>query len=182
MNRFIPLFYILALALFAVHASAQHVPVERDFERARKSLKLERFQQERDLFGDPGTRTFEYLYYHEKDKLVKIRLIEKEGKPDASIKVDDYFFVNGDLRLVRLYFFVGSSRHRLLRQGDIVPLLTGEHIEMLNGKLIRWTALGKDIPSTDRRWDDKQSSVLRSLQIELMYYNEFKKPNKEDKP
>lgn len=107
---------------------AQPVPtdaVERSFDRIKNTLKLERFQADRESI--PGaSRRFEYLYYLDSaSKLVKIRMIERENEPNTSLKVDDYFFVDGDLRRVRLYFFMDSSKLDALRKGSIVPLLTG---------------------------------------------------------
>jgi hypothetical protein len=173
--------HLLCAFLIAVTSGVAAQPVatetiEKSFDKTRTSLKLERFRE--DLGSVPGeTRRLEYLYYLDsKDQLVKIRMIESEDRPDTSIKVDDYFFINGDLRLVRLYFFIDSSRLELLRKGSIVPLLTGEHIELRDGKLVRWNALAREIPSTDRRWADKQSSVLFSARVEINNYAEFKKP------
>ncbi|MEO5860112.1 MAG: hypothetical protein ABIR33_14325 [Pyrinomonadaceae bacterium] len=172
---------LLCAVLFSVASAVGAQPVateaiEKHFDKIRSSLKLERFQQDREIVAGESLR-FEYLYYHDSNgKLVKMRVLEFENEPNASVKVDDYFFANGDLRLVRLYFFMNSSRLETLRKGEIVPLLTGEHIEMKDGKLVRWNALGKEIPSTDRRWRDKTTSVTTSLGVEMMFYKEFKKP------
>lgn len=170
---------VLATLVGSIAAFGQRTDIEANFDKRKSSYTLERFE-------DPGERPpdseyitrFDYLYYKNADQFSKIRVIESDtrnGKA-ASIKVDDYFFVGGQLRLVRLYFFISDSRSAIIKRGDIVPLITGEHIEFEDGKLSKWIGLGKNIPPTDRRWKDKQTSVEVSLRVEIMKYERFKKP------
>lgn len=167
--------------LVSAHAtSGQQFDIEKEFDKKKASYTLSRFSTDVEGATDNYFERFEYLYYRDKDQLVKLRIIEiaSDSRSTSSIKVDDYFFLNGDLRLVRLYFFIGGNRLEAIRKGSIVPLITGENIEMDKGKLVRWSALGKEIPPTDRRWNDKQSSVLLSARVELITYEEFIKPKK----
>jgi hypothetical protein len=176
MNRKLLISIILPL-IVAVSVSAQQSSIERDFEKKRASYTLKRFHEDRAMFPGETTTRYEYLYYLDKDQLVKIRFIERRNEPDASIKVDDYFLVDGDLRLVQLYFFIDSTRLAIIKAGRVVDLPSiGERIELADGKLLKWAALGKVIPSTDKRWRDKQQSVLISLKVEMMIYKEFTKP------
>jgi hypothetical protein len=175
---YLGLLVITALA-GSVAAFGQHTDIETSFDKRKSAYKLECFEEvgERPPDSEYVTR-FDYLYYKDADRLSKIRVIESDtrnGKA-ASIKVDDYFFVDGQLRLVRLYFFISDSRSAIIKRGDIVPLITGEHIEFEDGKLSKWIALGKNIPPTDRRWRDKQTSVEMSLRVEIMKYESLKKP------
>lgn len=50
---------------------------------------------------------------------------------------------------------------------------TGEHIEFENSKLSKWIALGQNIPTTDRRWPDKETSVELMVRIEVERYRDF---------
>lgn len=175
--RFLILFFLFLLSGLSI--SAQQVATtdfEKNFDRRRGTLKLEKFQKDREMAPGSPFR-FEYLYYVDQNgKLAKIRVIERENRPEASLKVDDYFFIDGDLRLVRLYFFTNSSRLAALNDGRIVPMLSGEHIELKDKKLLRWNALAREVASTDARWADKQAAVLVYAQAEINIYNEFKKP------
>lgn len=158
-------------------ASSQQVNIERSFDQRKASYKLERFHEVDE--PEPGSqyvRRFDYLYYSDAGQIAKIRTIESESKAGkvTTIKVDDYFFQKGELRLVRLYFFMSGERFAALKDGSAVPLLTGEHIELENGELTKWIALGKNIPRTDRRWADKLASVNVSSRIELSKYEAFK--------
>ena len=140
---------------------------------------MERFDVAGERWADSKTvRHFDYLYYSEGGELLKIRVIEAASSDGAtsSIKVDDYFFIGRELRMVRLYFFASGTRLNEIKSGAVVPMLTGEHIEFSDGKLSKWIALGKNIAPTDRRWADKQSSVELSAKVELLKYKSFKKP------
>lgn len=180
MTAFCPGFFVVLVTLAgSLTAIGQETDIERTFDQRKSSYKLERFHEVDDPAPDSKYgRRFDYLYYKESDQLTKIRVIESEtedGKA-SSIKVDDYFFLKGQLRLVRLYFFASGNRLEIIKNGAIVPLLTGEHIEFENGVLTKWTALGKNIPRTDKRWADKQTSAVINARIEIQKYESFKNP------
>lgn len=158
----------------ALTTNGQPAEIEKSFDQRRASYKV--VQHHEVDTSSPSASRFEYLYYRDGEQLIKIRMIEVESPQNKpSVKVDDYFFVNGDLRLVRLYFFIADDRLQAIRKGSVVPLLTGEHIELEDGSLTRWIALGKEIPRTDRRWADKQTSVLLSARVERLKYESIRK-------
>ena len=58
-----------------------------------------------------------------------------------------------------------------------MPMKTIEKLVFSNGKLTGWTENGRSVPTTDKRWQEKETEVLESGKSQLENYNGLKEGN-----
>ena len=156
-----PLLILIALLLNTVHA--QIGAVERDFEREKRTLKVERF-----AMGEDATSGFYYLVYKRKNEVRKIRSVWNGGccnRPYA----EDFYFKDGQ---PALYVKLSLSRKQLrsVVRGMNAPFVVEEKLYLKDSRLTAWIENGKTIPADDPRWKEKERSVLDDFKGQLENY------------
>jgi hypothetical protein len=162
---------VILLACAAGLSYAQDVSVEKDFEKARLTLKMEKLGM-----GEDATSGYDYVVYTDNAKIVKIRSIWSSSAGPAP-RVEDYYFKDG--RLV-LYVKMTAQKRQLkeLVKGRGVPLAAEEKLSLKDSKLTAWIEKGKTIPSSDARWNEREKQVLEMAKAELDNYQFLKAENK----
>ncbi|HEX8369865.1 MAG TPA: hypothetical protein VF604_15070 [Pyrinomonadaceae bacterium] len=164
----------LAVALMVLVSGlsfAQDLSAEKDFEKNRVKLKLEKFSM-----GEDATTGYDYLVYTDKAKIVKIRSIwsSSAGVPP---RVEDYYFRDGTLIL---YVKMPAQKRQFkeLVKGRSFPLAAEEKLYLKDSKLAAWIEKGKTIPASDNRWSDREKEILETAKAELDNYQSMKDENK----
>ena len=164
----------LAVALIVLVSGlsfAQDLSIEKDFEKNRAKLKLEKFSM-----GEDATSGYDYLIYTDKSKIVKIRSIWTSSAGPAP-RVDDYYFRDGNL-ILYVKMPARKSQSKALIKGSNLPLVAEEKLYLKDSKLTTWIEKGKTIPNTDARWQNKEKEVLEMAKAELDNYQFLKEENK----
>jgi hypothetical protein len=156
-----PLLILIALLLNT--AQAQPGSVEREFERERRTLKVDRFSM-----GEDATSGFYYLVYKRRSQVRKIRSVWNGGccnQPYA----EDFYFKDGQ---PALYVRLSLSRKQLrgVVKGMNAPLKVEEKLYLKDSRLTAWIENGKTIPSDDPRWKEKERSILEEFKGQLENY------------
>ena len=154
---------VLVGAFFAFSAflTAQ-TPVEENFARNKVRYKCEHF-----VMGEDATSGYDYLFYKNGSKIVKIRSIWSASYT-RGLRIEDLFF-NGGLVLMRKW--TGSKRNfAALKAGRNAALTPKEELYFNGAKLTRWVENGKAVDPTDRRWAETERSILEYAKSEIENY------------
>jgi hypothetical protein len=165
---------VLAAALIVVVSGlsfAQELSVEKEFEKNKPRLALEKFS-----VGEDATSGYDYLVYTDKSSVVKLRSIWSSSTGIQS-RVEDYYFKDGILFLYVRMLAENRNLKPLVR-GQNVPLTVEEKLYLKDSKLAAWIEKRKTIPSTDARWSNKEKEVLEMAKAELDNYQSMKAENK----
>jgi hypothetical protein len=162
---------VILLALFSCLSFAQDVSVEKDFEKNRPKLKLEKLSM-----GEDATSGYDYLVYTDKSNVVKIRSIWSSSTGIQS-RVEDYYFRDGNL-ILYVRMLAENRNLKQLVKGSAVPLVVEEKLYLKDAKLATWIEKRKTIPNTDARWNAKEKEVLEMAKAELDNYQSMKAENK----
>jgi hypothetical protein len=164
----------LAVALMVLVSGlsfAQDLSVEKDFEKSRAKLKLEKFSM-----GEDATSGYDYLIYTDKAKIVKIRSIWTSSA-GAAPRVEDYYFRDGKL-ILYVKMPARKNQSKALVKGGNLPLVAEEKLYLKDSKLATWIEKGKAIPTSDNRWQNKEKEVLEMAKAELDNYQSMKEDDK----
>lgn len=162
---------VILTALFSVLSFAQDLSIEKDFEKMRPKLKLEKFSM-----GEDATSGYDYLIYTDNSKVVKIRSIWNGGA-SSQPSVDDYYFRDGTL-ILHVKMPARKSQFKNLVKGRNLPLAAEEKLYLKDSKLTTWIEKGKTIPISDARWQNKEKEVLETAKGEMDNYQSMKEENK----
>lgn len=156
---------ILTFALsliFVGGVCAQNLSVEKNFEKNRNTFSLTRFS-----FGEDASSGWDYLVYHKKTSTKKIRSIWTNYTHIP--KVEDYYFEAGKPLLLVIY--TGKkSQYKSLAKGANLPLKVVEKFYFTDSKMVSWIENGKNIPTTDSRWAEKEKELLAGFEDQLETY------------
>lgn len=158
----------ILIALFSILSFAQGVSsIERDFEKSRPKLKMEKF-----TMGEDASSGYDYIIFTDKTNVVKIRSIWTSNAGPAP-SVEDYYFKDGALIL---YSKMPARKNQVkeLVKGRSLPLTPEEKLYLKDAKLTTWIEKGKTIPDSDARWQSKEKEVLESAKSELENYQSMK--------
>jgi hypothetical protein len=165
---------VLAIALIVLVSSlsfAQELSAEKDFEKNKPRLTLEKF-----VVGEDATSGFDYLVYTERSNVVKLRSIWSSSTGIQS-RVEDYYFKDGIL-LLYVRMLAENRNLKPLVRGQNIPLAVEEKLFLKDSKLTTWIEKRKTIPATDARWNNKEKEVLEMAKAELENYQSMKAEKK----
>jgi hypothetical protein len=162
---------VILIAMFSCLNFAQDVSVEKDFEKNRPKLKLEKLSM-----GEDATSGYDYLVYTDKSNVVKIRSIWSSSTGIQS-RVEDYYFQDGTLILYVRMLAENRNLKQLVKGGN-VPLVNEEKLYLKDSKLTAWIEKRKIIPAADARWNNKEKEILEMAKAELDNYQSLKQENK----
>jgi hypothetical protein len=162
---------VILIALVSALSFAQDLSAEKDFEKNRPKLKLEKL-----VMGEDATSGYDYLVYTDKSNVVKIRSIWSSSTGIQS-RVEDYYFRDGTLVLY-VKMLAENRNLKQLVKGGIVPLIVEEKLYLKDTKLATWIEKRKTIFATDARWNAKEKEVLEMAKAELDNYQSLKQENK----
>ncbi|HRH45463.1 MAG TPA: hypothetical protein PKY82_27745 [Pyrinomonadaceae bacterium] len=151
---------ILAFVL-SCSAFAQDNSIEKTFEKNKRGYSLKTFS-----IGEDASSGFDYLVYRQKLSTKKIRVIWSNYERAT---VDDYFYEFGK-PLLLIKSTAKNSQTKSLAKGANLPLTAFEKFFIKDSKLVTWLENGKNIPSTDPRWAEKEKEVLESFEEQLETY------------
>ena len=158
---------VVLIALFSSLSFAQDLSIEKDFEKNKPKLKLEKFSM-----GEDATSGYDYLIYTGKSKIVKIRSIWNGGA-SSQPTVEDYYFNDGTL-ILYVKMPAKKSQFKALVKGRNLALVAEEKLYLKGSKLTAWIERGKTIPVFDTRWNAKEKEVLEMAKAELENYQSMK--------
>jgi hypothetical protein len=162
---------LIMMALVSGLSFAQDVSVEKDFEKNRPKLKLEKLSM-----GEDATSGFDYLVYTDKSSVVKIRSIWSSSTGIQS-RVEDYYFRDGAL-ILYVRMLAENRNLKQLVKGNAIPLVVEEKLYLKDAKLAAWIEKRKTVPATDARWNAREKEVLEMAKAELDNYQSLKTENK----
>jgi hypothetical protein len=163
----------LALALFIIvlgvvaNFAQEDDSIEKDFEKNRAKFKLEKFSE-----GEDATSGFYYLYYKNKSGTVKMR----QAWVSAGYKEHDtydYYFKDGKLILLVRYPRT-KKQYNDTPKGKLLLIEPEEKFYLTDSKLTKWLEKGKTVAGDDKRWQEKESEILKEAEDVLKYYDELK--------
>jgi hypothetical protein len=170
MNLEVKMKVFLAVTLLAVFSGlcfAQDDAIEKDFNKNKKTFKVERASM-----GEDASSGFDYVIYKNGSKIVKLRVIWSSSAGPVPT-IDDYYFADGKLVL--------SMRSTLQKKflksavkGNVVPLKTEEKLWLKDDKLTVWIEKGKTIDKTDKRWTEREKEALEAAKNELESFKDAK--------
>jgi len=163
-------FAVFLFAFCGITSFAQETSVERDFEKNKSRFKVEKLSE-----GEDATSGYDYLVYKDKAEIVKIREIWSSSAV-STYRAEDYFFKNGKLIALVKYTF-GKPYYKTAIKGTNVPLKLVEKLYLTDSKLTSWIENGKAIPTTDKRWQEKETDTLESAKNQLEMYKLIKEGN-----
>ncbi|PYS98978.1 MAG: hypothetical protein DMF63_12965 [Acidobacteria bacterium] len=155
------------IVIVAVTASAQMSQVERDFETRKAKFTFEHFSE-----GEDASSGFDYLFYKNGSKIVKIRSIWSASHTHE-MRVSDFYFDGTEL----LFFREFTASDRLLnalkkgRSGTLVPK---EEFHFAAGKLTKWIVGGKAKSRDDSAWAESEKNALEQAKSHLESYGWLK--------
>ena len=158
---------LLMLASCAAANFAQTALVENDFEKNKSKYKLEKL-----AMGEDASSGYDYLVYKNKDEIVKVREIWSSSA-NPVYRIEDYFYKDGKLAVLVKYTFT-KKFYKTSLKGTNVPAKIVEKLTLTDSKLTAWTENGKTIPTTDKRWKDKEKEVLEAGTSQLENYKFLK--------
>ena len=158
---------VIFIVLFLSPNQAQEVSIEKDFERQRPGLSVDRYG-----FGEDATSGYDYLIYKRRSQIIKIRAIWNGGASSAP-EVADYYFKNGS-PVLYVRMLAKKAHLSALTKGRNAPLVPVEKLYLKESKLTTWIENGQTIPSSDTRWTDKEKEVLEQFKNELEMYQMHK--------
>jgi hypothetical protein len=164
---------VLAAALILLVSGvsfAQELSAEKDFEKNKPRLTLEKF-----AVGEDATSGFDYLVYTDKSSVVKLRSIWSSSTGIQS-RVEDYYFKDGVL-LLYVRMLAENRNLKPLVRGQNVPLTVEEKLYLKDSKLTTWIEKRKTVPATDARRNDREKEVLEMAKAELENYQSMKTEN-----
>ncbi len=158
---------VILIALLSCANQGQTVSVERDFERERPRLSLDRFS-----IGEDATSGFYYFVFRRRSRIRKIRSIWNGGCCQPP-RIEDYYFKDGK---PVLYVKLSVEKERLdaLLKGRNVRLHQDEKLYLRNRRLAMWIENGKTVSSSNPGWNDKESYVLEQVKDLLETYRSYR--------
>jgi hypothetical protein len=163
-------FAVILFAFCCVAGFAQENSVEKDFEKNKAKYKVEKLTN-----GEDATSGYDYLVYKDKGEIVKIREIWSSSAV-STYRAEDYFFKDGKFIALVKYTFDKRYFKSAIR-GTNVPLKLVEKLYLTDSKLTNWIENGKIIPTTDKRWQEKEIDTLESAKNQLEMYKLLKEGN-----
>ena len=161
---------IILTAFCCAAGYAQDTSIEKDFEKNRLKYKLEKFSE-----GEDATSGYDYFFYKDKGKIVKVRELWSSSV-NPTHRIEDYYYQNGVLVAYIKYTF-DKKYYRSAEQGKTVPMKMVERLVLTDGKLTGWTENGKIVPATDKRWQEMETEAIESGKSQLENYNGLKESN-----
>jgi hypothetical protein len=154
---------LILIALFCNLNPAQQGAVEREFERERRTLYVDRF-----AIGEDATSGFYYLVYKRRAQVRKIRSIWNGGCCNDPY-AEDFYFKDGH---PALYVKLSLSKRQLSAavKGRRISLSMEERLYLKESKLNIWIENGETIPPSDPRWQEKEKNVLEEFKGQLENY------------
>jgi hypothetical protein len=146
---------------------AQDVSIEKDFEREKARLSLVRYD-----IGEDASSGFNYFVYKSRSRVKKIRMIWNGGA-SSDPSVQDFYFKDGS---PVLYVELLGNRKRVaaITRGRNTSLQPVEKVYLKDSKIILWIENGKNIPSSDPRWNEREKQVLEQFKWQLETYQEYR--------
>lgn len=162
---------VIMFALCAVANFAQDDSIEKDFEKNKTKFKLEKFSE-----GEDASSGFYYLYYKNKNAIVKMR---QAWVSDGSKEHDtyDYYFKNGKLVLMVRYPR-SKKQFKDTYAGKYLLIKPEEKFYFNDSKLTKWIEKDKSVATEDKRWQEKEKEVLQEANDQLENYKQLKEDNK----
>lgn len=161
------IFAFVLIGLCSLVGSAQNNSVVTNFEKNKTKYKLEKFAE-----GEDASSGFDYLYYKNKDQIVKVRIIWSSSA-NPNYWVEDYFYDGGKLSAVIKYDLT-KKNYNNARLGKTVALKEVEKLIFTDEKLNSWDEKSKAVPKNDERWNEKEKQILESGKSRLEYYQDLK--------
>jgi hypothetical protein len=158
---------VILIALFTCLGSAQTASVEREFERERPRLSLDRFS-----IGEDATSGFYYFVYKRRSRIRKIRSVWNGGCCQPP-RIEDYYFKDGK---PVLYVKLSVEKERLdaLLKGRNIALHQDEKLYLRNRRLTTWIENGKTVSTSNPGWKDKERFVLEQVKDLLETYRSYR--------
>jgi hypothetical protein len=163
---------VLTMIMLAIGACAAlgQDDFEVSFEKNKTRFKVEKFSE-----GEDASSGYDYFFYKDKGKIIKVRVVWSSSANPVH-RIEDYHFANGVLIGFAEYTFDGKY-YRAAAKGRYVPSKLVERLTFTDGKLTAWTENGKSVPATDKRWQEKESETIASGKSQLENYNGLKENN-----
>lgn len=147
--------------IISLSAFAQIDSVEKNFEKNKRNYKLTKF-----AFGEDASSGWDYLVYRQKTSTKKMRVIWSNY---SSVTVDDYYFEAGKPVLL-VEYTPKKSQYKSLAKGLGITLKPIQKFYFTDSKLVKWIENGKEVPTTDVRWAEREKAVLASFEEQLETY------------
>ncbi|HEY8560539.1 MAG TPA: hypothetical protein VIL74_09200 [Pyrinomonadaceae bacterium] len=157
---------VIWLALASAIGFAQQ-DIDKKFESNKAKYKLEKFAQ-----GEDATSGYDYFFYKEKGKIVKVREIWSSSSHKI-YRAEDYYYADG--KLIALYKYTFDRKfYKTAERGRNVPMKLVEKMFFTDSKLTGWIENGKPVAATDRRWRERETEALESGSGMLESYDSLK--------
>lgn len=161
------LFAIALVGFFSLITFGQNNSIASNFEKNKAKYKLEKFAE-----GEDASSGYDYLYYKNKDRIVKVRVIWSSSA-NPNYWIEDYYFDGGKL-IAFIKYDLAKKNYKNARLGRTVALKEAETLFLTKEKLNSWDEKGKAVPKEDARWNEKEKSVLENAENHLEMYQDFK--------
>jgi hypothetical protein len=160
---------VFALVLFAFCSLVNFAQdVEKDFDKNKAKYRLEKFSE-----GEDASSGYDYFVYKDKAQIVKVREIWSANYA-PTFRAEDYYYRDGKLIALVKYTF-DKKFYKTAEKGRNIPLKLVEKLYFTESKLINWIENGKTIPTTDKRWSDREKEALEAGKSQLENYTWLKK-------
>jgi hypothetical protein len=161
-------FTVILFAFCCLPSFAQDDAVEIDFEKNKLKYRLEKFSE-----GEDASSGYDYFVYTDKAQIVKVREIWS-SLSYSTYRAEDYYYKDGKLIALVKYTF-DKKYYKTAEKGRNIPLKQVERLLFTDSKLTGWTENGKAIPTTDKRWPEREKEGLEAGKSQLENYSWLKK-------
>jgi|SoiMethySBSTD1v2_1073268.scaffolds.fasta_scaffold27035_4 hypothetical protein len=145
-----------------VSAFGQPASIEKHFQANIKKYSMEHFAE-----GEDASSGYDYLYYKDRQKIVKISSIWSASH-SAEVRVEDFYIDDGSFffrNSIALKKYLGA-----LRKGKAAALNTINEFYFNGNKLTRWLSKGVEVRPTDSKWNTMEREILERLAAEIENY------------
>ena len=161
------LFAIVLVSFFSLVVVGQKTSIASDFEKNKFKYKLEKFAE-----GEDASSGYDYLFYKDKDAIVKIRVIWSSSA-NPNYWIEDYYFNDGKLTAF-LKYDLTKKNYKNAKSGKTLPVKGTESFYLKDKKLTDWTENGKIVSKDDSRWNEKETEILQKANDQFEMYKTFK--------
>lgn len=160
-------FAVIIISLVSLVAVGQNDSVAADFEKNKAKYKLEKFAE-----GEDASSGYDYLFYKNKESIVKLRVIWS-SLANPNYWIEDYYFNDGKLFAFTKYD-LAKKNYKNARLGKTIPLKESERLNLTDAKLTIWFEKGKVVTKDDARWNEREREILENAKNNLDLYQDFK--------
>ena len=162
------IFFLASFVLIScLGAFGQPSETEKDFESRKKTYTVEHFAE-----GEDATSGFDYVFYKNGARIVKVRSIWSASH-SKELRVEDFYF-NADGLLLSRKFTAPSRSLKSLKKGSPGPLAVKEEFHFADGKLAKWVVDGKSKLPGDDGWAKAEKEILEQARSSREYYTWLK--------